>query len=110
MLTGQRPFPGARCSILGNVVAGARPHRPPGSDEWLSDNVWNFISRCWSTFWDGRPGTSVVTNALNDAGDLVEFRRREPDLVAFLDASKAGVKGLEAAKAQEFVNMIDSVR
>ena len=47
---------------------------------------------------------------MNDAGDLVEFRRREPDLVAFLDASKAGVKGLEAAKAQEFVNMIDSVR
>ena len=47
---------------------------------------------------------------MSDAGDLVEFRRREPDLIAFSDASKAGAKGLETVKAQEFVDMIDSVR
>jgi len=49
-------------------------------------------------------------NALNDAGDVVEFRRREPELIAFLDASRAGAKGLGIAKAQEFVDIIDLVR
>jgi len=79
------------------------------SNVWLSDNVWNLISRCWLTLWDGRPDANLVVNALSDAGDVVEFRRREPDLAAFLDASKAGVSCLEAGKAKEFVDMIDLV-
>ena len=110
MLTGRQPFPGVRHTIIGNIVTGARPPRPPGSNEWISDNVWNLISRCWSTFWDVRPGASLVVNALSDAGDLVEFRRREPDLIAFLDVSKAGAKDPEAVRAQEFVDVIDLVR
>ena len=109
MLTGRQPFPGAKYSVIGNVVTGARPPRPI-SNEWVSDNVWNLVSRCWSTFWNGRPDTSLTANVLNDAGDLVEFRRREPDLIAFLDASRAGANGLDAAKAQEFVDTIDLVR
>jgi len=52
----------------------------------------------------------LVVNALSDAGDLVEFRRREPDLIAFLDVSKAGAKDPEAVRAQEFVDVIDLVR
>jgi len=110
VLTGQQPFPGARHSIIGNIVTGARPPRPLGSDEWISDNVWKLTSRCWSAFWDGRPSASLVMSALSDAGDVVEFRRREPDLVTFLDASKAGANDLEIVKAQKFVDMVDLVR
>ena len=52
-----------------------------------------------------------MANVLNDAGDVVEFRRNEPDLVAFLDASKSGVwSNPEVKKAQELVDMIDLVR
>lgn len=52
-----------------------------------------------------------MTNALNDAGDVFEFRRLEPDLVAFLDASEAVVKGSPGVKeAQELADMLDSVR
>jgi len=52
-----------------------------------------------------------VANALNDEGDVVEFKRKEPDLVAFLDASKTGVWGCsEAMKAQRLVDIIDLVR
>ena len=52
-----------------------------------------------------------MVNVLNDAGDVVEFRREEPDLVTFLDASKSGAwGGPEVEKAQELVDMIDLVR
>ena len=52
-----------------------------------------------------------MMDALNDAGDVIEFRRREPDLVAFLDAGKTGVRGGPVVKkAQEFVDMLDLVR
>ena len=75
MITGQQPFPGARDGmVIYNVVAGERPCRPAGPDEWLSDDVWNFISRCWSSLRDGRPDANFAMNALNDA---VEVRRRE---------------------------------
>lgn len=52
-----------------------------------------------------------MTSALNEAGDVVEFRRGEPELVAFLDASKARVNGVpEVEKAQGLVDMLDLVR
>ena len=79
-ITGQQPFPGAKDGvIIYNVVTGERPARPPGPNEWLSDDVWNFISRCWSPSLDGRPDVNFAMNALNDAADAVEVRRRKSD-------------------------------
>jgi len=60
--------------VIYSVVTGKRPARPPGSNEWVSGNVWNFISRCWSSR-DGRPDVDFAINALNDAADAVEVRR-----------------------------------
>ena len=78
VITGQQPFPGAKDGvIIYNVVIGERPNRPPAPNEWVSDDVWNFISRCWSSSWDGRPDVNFAMNALNDAADAVEVRRRE---------------------------------
>ena len=77
-ITGQQPFPGAKDGvIIYNVVTGERPGRPAGPNEWLSDDVWNFISRCWSPSRDGRPDVDFAMNALNDAADAVEVRRRK---------------------------------
>jgi len=78
VITEQQPFPGAKDGvIIYNVVIGERPGRPPGPNEWLSDDVWNFVSRCWSSSWDGRPDVDFAMNALNDAADAVEVRRRK---------------------------------
>jgi len=78
VITEQQPFPGAKDGvIIYNVVIGERPARPPGPNEWLSDDVWNFISRCWSPSWDGRPDVEFAMNALNDAADAVEVKRRK---------------------------------
>ena len=77
-ITGQQPFPGAKDGvIIYNVVTGERPGRPAGPNEWLSDDVWNLISRCWSPSRDGRPDVNFAMNALNDAADAVEVRRRK---------------------------------
>jgi len=62
--------------IAYNVVLGGRPGRPL-ANEWLSDDVWNCISRCWSPSWDGRPDIGFAMNGLNDAADAVEVRRRK---------------------------------
>jgi len=62
--------------MIYNVINGERPARPPGPNEWLSDDVWNFISRCWSR--DGRPDVEFAMNALNDTADAVEVKRRKP--------------------------------
>ena len=76
--TGQQPFPKAKDGvIIYGVVTGERPPRPMGQNEWVSDDVWNFISRCWSSSLDGRPDVDFAINALNDAGDVVESRRRK---------------------------------
>ena len=63
--------------IIYNVVSGDRPARPPGPNEWLSDDVWNFVSRCWSASWDGRPEVDFAINALNDAADAAGAGRRK---------------------------------
>jgi serine/threonine protein kinase len=75
VITEQKPFSGTRAgAIICKIVTGERPGRPPGPNEWLSDNVWDFISRCWSPSLDGRPNVKFVMNALNDAADAVDIR------------------------------------
>ena len=63
--------------IIYNVVSGERPGRPVGPNEWLSDDVWNLVSRCWSASCDERPDVNFAMNALNDAADAVEVERRK---------------------------------
>ena len=76
--TGLQPFPGAKDgAIMYNIFAGERPVCPSEPNEWTSDDVWNFISRCWGPSWDGRPDIDCIVNVLNDAADGVEVRRQE---------------------------------
>ena len=63
--------------IIYNVVTGERPPRPQEPNELVSDDIWDFISRCWSASWDGRPDANLAIGALNDAADAVEVRRRK---------------------------------
>lgn len=78
VITGKKPFAGAKDGlIIFNVVTGERPSRPPSSNEWVSDSVWNFISRCWAASQDGRPDVNFAMDALNDAADALEVRRRK---------------------------------
>ena len=75
--TGQQPFPGVRDgTIIYNVVAGERPLRPLESNEWASENVWELIYRCWSSWLDSRPDAKFATNTLANAANSVEVRRR----------------------------------
>ena len=50
------------------VLTTERPGRPVGSNEWLPDDVWNFVSR---------PDVDFAINALNDAADAVGAGRRK---------------------------------
>jgi hypothetical protein len=78
VVTGEQPFPGAKDgTIIYRVVTGDRPSRPSGVNEWVSDDVWDFICRCWSPSLDGRPDVDFAMNALNGAADDVEARRRQ---------------------------------
>ena len=76
-ITGQQPFPKDDGVIIYNVVAGERPDRPAGPNEWLSDDMWNFISRCWSPSQHDRPDVDFAMNVLNNAADAVEVRCRK---------------------------------
>ena len=76
--TGLQPFQGIKDgAIMYDVVTHERPVRPSEPNEWTSDDVWNFISRCWGPSWDGRPDMDCIVNVLNDAADGIEVRRRE---------------------------------
>ena len=78
MVTGEQPFPRAVDGIvIYRVVTGERPPRPQEPNKLVSEDIWNFISRCWSPSWDGRPDANVAIGALNDAADAVEVRRRK---------------------------------
>ena len=59
------------------TIVGERPARPSEPDEWVSDDVWNIISRCWGPSRVNRPDVGYIMNALNDAADAVEARRGE---------------------------------
>ena len=89
--TGEQPFPGAKDGVvIDSVVMGERPSRPSNTNEWVSDDVWNFISQCWSPSWDGRPDLDFAINALNDAADAVEARRRKSYMTNDKDTSPSG--------------------
>jgi len=113
VLTGKKPSLGGKSRITDDA---ARPARPPDPNEWLSCDVWDLVSRCWSTSLDERPDPNTLMNALDDAGDTVELGRRklrERDLICFLNDCRDGPNGnqdVKKAKAQWFVDMLDSVR
>jgi len=100
--------------ITDDLVARKRLACPPGPDEWLSNDVWSLISRCWSTSWDNRPDHNAVIIGLKDAGDVAELRSRgfsEVDLVSLLNDCKDGPRcDQDVKKAQEIVDMLDLVR
>ena len=76
VVTGEQPFSGVReDAIAHKVVGGERPTRPPGPSEWLSDDVWNFISSCLSSSLDSRPDLDSAVDLLDDAADAVEAGR-----------------------------------
>jgi hypothetical protein len=112
VLTGKKPSFGDEGKITDDV---ARPARPPDPNEWLSGDVWDLISRCWSTSLDERPGPDTVMNTLDDAGDTVELGRmelREADLICFVNDCRDGPnddQDVKKAKAQRFVDALDSV-
>ena len=94
MTTGKQPFPRAKDGIIiYNVVTGERPARPSEPNEWVSDNVWNFISRCWSPSWDGRPDVDFAMNTLNGAADAVEVRRRKTYATAADQEKRTSCRG-----------------
>jgi hypothetical protein len=112
VLTGKKPSFGDECKITDDV---ARPTSPPDTKEWLSGDVWDLVSRCWSTSLDERPGPDTVMNTLDDAGDTVELERmelREADLICFVNDCRDGPNAdqdVKKAKAQRFVDALDSV-
>lgn len=69
VITGIQPFWGAKDGvIIYNVVTGQRPGRP---NEGISNDLWRFISDCWSSSLDERPDSQSVASILNDAVDGV---------------------------------------
>ena len=113
MLTGKQPSFGYEGRITDDDTWPARPEDP---NEWLPGDIWDLISRCWSTSLDERPDPDALMNALDDAGDTVELRRRElreADLVCFINECRDGPSGdrdVKKAEAQRFVDVLDSVR
>ena len=76
--TGLQPFPMTNDgTIVHDIVTGERPCHPPGPNEWVTDIVWDFISRCWGPSRDGRPDVDCIMNILNDVADAIEVRRGE---------------------------------
>jgi len=70
VITEQQPFHRANvATVTYNIVTGKLPDRPPGPNAWLSDDVWNFISRCWSPSLNDRPDIDSAIKVLNDAAD-----------------------------------------
>ena len=109
----QQPFSGIdsdRANIH-EVILGWRPS-PPDSNEWLLDNVWDIVSKCWSPSLGGRPDASTAMNVLNAAADAFEAQISwEAELTDFLRACKTGIdKKVEEKRAREFADRLDVVR
>ena len=115
--TGQQPFPEVKDGmVIYNVIAGERPDLPLDPNEWVSGNVWDLISRCWSSSLNSRPDAKSVTNTLITAADAVEVRRGtrperwEVDLDEFLRLSETWDQGNDRERAQRFADRLNEVR
>ena len=76
VITGQQPFPGVKDGVvIYDVVSGERPCRPSDPNKWTSENVWNFISGCWSPSLNIRPDVNFATTTLTNAADAVDVTR-----------------------------------
>jgi len=113
---GQQPFPMIKDSmVICKVVAEERPGRPLAPNEWVSDNVWDLISGCWSSSLDSRPDAKFATDTLITAAYAVEVRRGtqpepwEADLSDFLRRSETWDRGNDLEKAQEFADRLNEV-
>ena len=68
VITQLQPFPQETIGeIIENALKGVGPKRPEGTNKWLSDDVWDIISRCLYPKWDARPDAGTVRNTLNKA-------------------------------------------
>ena len=69
VLTGWIPFQGLRLGeIKVNVVEGKRPPKPENaSDIGFSDELWNFVERCWDEKLELRPKVTEVVSQLGRA-------------------------------------------
>ena len=113
VITMQRPFTGIKDRTnIREIISGWRPSFPPDPNEWLLDNVWDIVSKCWSPSWGGRPDASTVIIALNSAADAFEAQNSwEAELTDFLRACKTGIdKKVEDKRAKEFADKLDVVR
>ena len=76
MITGKQPFSETDGdAITYEVVTGERPSFPPIPNERILDDTRKSISRFRSP-WDDRSDVNSMLNALNDAADAIEVRRR----------------------------------
>jgi hypothetical protein len=101
--------------VIYKVVAGERPGRSPDPNEWVSDDVWDLISRCWSSSLNNRPDAKLAINTLVTAADVVEVLRGtrpepwEADLNDFLCAYETWDQRNDRGKAQEFTDRLNEV-
>ena len=113
VITMQQPFTGIKDRTnIREIISGWRPGCPPDPNEWLLDNVWDIVSKCWSPLWGGRPDASTVMNVLNGAADTFDAQSHwEVELTDFLRARKTGIdKKVEEKRAKEFADKLDVVR
>ena len=65
--TGQAPFSHLRSEyhVVDQVAKKTRPERPPGNI-WISDDLWEIMSRCWSAKPSARPDIAEVLERLQE--------------------------------------------
>ena len=77
MIAGKQPFSETNGdTITYEVVTGEWPGFPPIPNERTLDDTRKFICRFRSPSRDNRPDVNFTLNALNDAADAIEVRRR----------------------------------
>jgi len=125
VIAGQQPFPRANAAtVIYKVVTGKLPDRPLGPNEWLSDDIWNLISRCLSQSLDGRPDISFATNALNDVVDAVRIAfmntltqltsvgmgsRESQNTLTKILASQEGVNAAMSLRGDDVLTLVDTL-
>jgi len=69
VLSGYVPFPQDRDpTVILKVLRGKRPERPQGAEgEWVTDDVWGILERCWKPEPGDRPSVRRVLRRLKKA-------------------------------------------